>query len=78
MPRQVVRVVTPGLNTDGDQLEKKTNNWLCALEISAASSIGVALLDLSTGELFAAQVRDLAAVLGELARAEPKEILLWR
>jgi DNA mismatch repair protein MutS len=75
VPRQVVRVITPGLLTDRDQLDAASNNWLAALEVSD-SGVGIALLDLSTGELSAAEVADLSALLGELARARPREILI--
>jgi DNA mismatch repair protein MutS len=75
VPREVVRVITPGLITDREQLEASTNNWLAAVELGPASS-GVALLDLSTGELLAAEIRDAASLLGELSRAAPRELLL--
>jgi DNA mismatch repair protein MutS len=75
VPREVVRVVTPGTwNADG-QLEPGTNNWLCAIEMDE-TGVGVALLDLSTAELAAAVVADVAALLSEVGRTAPKEILL--
>ena len=76
VPREVVRVITPGLITDGSQLNAATNNWLFALEI-AEGAVGVALLDLSTGELLAAELADLAQALAELTRAAPRELLLF-
>src|SRR5690242_8884979 len=66
VPRAVVRVVTPGLVTDSDQLEGRENHFLCALEGSLEGAIGLARLDLSTGELAAARVDDAAALVGEL------------
>ncbi|MBN2193151.1 MAG: DNA mismatch repair protein MutS [Polyangiaceae bacterium] len=77
VPREVVRVITPGLVTDGDQLEASSNNWLAAID-AHRDGVGIALLDLSTGELLAAEVPDLLALLGELARSEPREILVGR
>ncbi|MEZ4308426.1 MAG: DNA mismatch repair protein MutS [Polyangiaceae bacterium] len=87
VPRQVVRVVTPGLVTDEGQLDARANNFLVAIELSAspasaahtaptALEAGLALLDLSTGELSAAVVTDTATLLAEIARAEPREVLL--
>src|SRR5204863_18278 len=32
VPRAVVRVITPGLITDGEQLDGRVNHFLCALE----------------------------------------------
>src|SRR4030095_2232456 len=57
VPREVVRVITPGLVTDREQLDASTNNWLAALDVGA-SAVGIALLDLSTAELVAAHVPD--------------------
>lgn len=74
VPRAVVRVVTPGLVTDEDQLDARDNHFLAAVEAQDAS-FGVALLDLSTGELLAATLSDTTLALGELARAAPREIL---
>ncbi len=75
VPRQVVRVITPGTVIDRDQLDGSTNNWLCALDV-ARSRIGIALLDVSTGELRSAETADPAALLAELARAVPREVLV--
>src|SRR3954462_3808601 len=62
VPRQVVRVITPGLVTDGDQLDAQRNHFLAAVDLGDSASekvaegqgsgpLGVALLDLSTGKL---------------------------
>lgn len=75
VPREVVRVITPGLVTDTEQLSASTNNFLCALEVTA-SVVGVALYDISTGELQAGSLPDVARVLGELSRAAPREVLV--
>src|SRR5882724_1116531 len=76
VPRAVVRVITPGLVTDGEQLDGRANHFVCALEGEPNGPIGIARLDLSTGELSAARVDDAAALIGELARLDPKELLL--
>ncbi|MDF3071362.1 MAG: mutS [Polyangiaceae bacterium] len=75
VPREVVRVITPGLVTATDQLAPSTNNYLCAVELTT-SVVGVALYDLSTGELQAGSLPNVARLLGELGRAAPKELLL--
>ena len=75
VPREVVRVVTPGLITDGEQLDAATNNWLAALEVDA-DGCGVALLDLSTAELSTADFENVAAALGEMSRSAPREVLV--
>jgi len=80
VPRQVVRVLTPGLITDADQLEARENHFLGVIDGAAGDGtsgpFGLALLDMSTGELAAAAFDDAASLLAELARAEPREVLL--
>ena len=75
VPRQVVRVITPGLVTEREHLESSANNFLAALEVTA-SAIGVSLFDFSTGELLSAELPDVASALAELSRARPREILI--
>jgi DNA mismatch repair protein MutS len=75
VPREVVRVITPGLVTNEDQLEARANNYLCAIDISNQRQ-GLALLDLSTGEMLAAELDDTASLIAEVTRVEPREILL--
>ncbi|HYD19680.1 MAG TPA: DNA mismatch repair protein MutS [Patescibacteria group bacterium] len=72
--RDVVRVVTAGTLTEDTLLEKHANNYLAALaEIGGA--IGMAWLDLSTGDFTLQPVlpRDLGATVG---RVNPNEILV--
>jgi len=75
VPREVVRVITPGLVTATDQLAANVNNFLCAVEVTRGA-VGVALYDMSTGELQAGSLPDVARLLGELSRAAPREVLI--
>jgi DNA mismatch repair protein MutS len=75
VPRQVVRVITPGLVTEREHLESSANNFLAALEVSG-SAVGVSLFDFSTGELLSAELPDVPSALAELSRARPREILV--
>jgi DNA mismatch repair protein MutS len=75
VPREVVRVITPGTVTHGEHLEENENSWLAAIEVTRGE-LGVALYDLSTGELLAGSVADGARLIGELGRAAPREILV--
>ncbi|MES1186643.1 MAG: DNA mismatch repair protein MutS [Myxococcales bacterium] len=75
VPREVVRVISPGLVTDSDQLQASANNFLCAVEVTPGE-VGVALYDLSTGELQAGSLPNVTRVLGELSRAAPREVLI--
>jgi len=78
VPRKVVRVLTPGLLTDTDQLDAKANNFLCAVEgdPDTPDGWGLSWLDLSTGELQACALQSSAMLVAELARADPSETLI--
>ncbi len=75
VPRQIVRVVTPGLCHDPTSLDARTNNYLTAVA-RIAGEVAIASLDVSTGELEVTSVRTQAELLSELLRIEPREILL--
>ncbi|MGC4092191.1 MAG: hypothetical protein QM756_30790 [Polyangiaceae bacterium] len=78
VPREVVRVVTPGLLTDADHLQASTNNYLCAIEVGKLGrGAGLSLFDLSTGELSAAEFGDLGALGRRLWRARRRGKSCW-
>ena len=52
--RGVTELVTPGVATSDNILNQKNNNYLASLYFEK-NSIGVALIDISTGEFFTAQ-----------------------
>jgi DNA mismatch repair protein MutS len=78
VPREVVRVVTPGIVYDDAGLEARQNHYLVAVERSGevAGAFGVAALDLSTGELLACEAVDSATALSEVVRLDPREVLV--
>lgn len=53
--RGVTEVITPGVTTDGNLLDHRSNNYLAAVHASKRDQIGVAFLDISTGEFLLAQ-----------------------
>jgi DNA mismatch repair protein MutS len=73
--REVVRVITPGMVTNGDLLDEKRNNFIVSLYPGEVVH-GIACLDVSTGTFRLAESTDLRAVLEEAARLSPSEILL--
>jgi DNA mismatch repair protein MutS len=75
VPREVVRVATPGIAYDDAGLEARQNHYLVAVE-KDAGPFGIAALDLSTGELVACEAADAAAALSEVVRLDPREVLL--
>src|SRR3984893_8040547 len=83
--REVVRVVSPGTLTDASYLDAREPAFLMAVAFDARSLgskgdiIGVALLDLSTGEFTAAEYRDTdaaATLVDEIAVLKPREIIV--
>jgi DNA mismatch repair protein MutS len=80
--REVSRVITPGTATDVAVLDARENNFLAAVaQNSAASLIGLALVDLSTGEFQATEFSGPNAVESlrdELQLLRPRETLLPR
>src|SRR5271165_6778721 len=80
--REVVRVITPGTATDVSVLDAKENNYLAAVaKHSSGSPIGLAFVDLSTGEFQATEFSGPdadEAVRDELQLLHPRETLLPR
>jgi len=80
--REVVRVITPGTATDVAVLDARENNFLAAVsQDNAASTIGLAFVDLSTGEFQATEFRGPRAeeaLREELQLLHPRETLLPR
>jgi DNA mismatch repair protein MutS len=85
MPREVVRVVTPGTVTEPALLPDKRNNYLAAVwpryerDSLHVTHAGLAYADISTGEFAATQFEEgdvLGQVQHELARLMPREVLL--
>ncbi len=77
--RDVVRVITPGVVLDADNLDAKASNYVGAIDTlgdGSASSYGLAYLDVSTGDLRATEVSSLADLISELGRAETRELLV--
>ena len=72
--RDVVRVVTPGTLTDEMLLEDREDNYLAAVAGGSRRS-ALAWVDISTGHFFLQEVHP-KAVLDELLRLGPKEVLL--
>ena len=76
--REVVRVVSPGTLTDASYLDAREPAFLMAVA-PGKDTIGVALLDLSTGEFSAAEYAGaggLQALADELAVLRPREIIV--
>ncbi len=73
--RKVVRVLTPGVVLDLENLEAKSNNFLaCVAE--EEGGFGFSFCDISTGEFRTSFFRSREDLLSELSHLDPKEILV--
>ncbi|HEX5515861.1 MAG TPA: DNA mismatch repair protein MutS, partial [Gammaproteobacteria bacterium] len=73
--RQVVRVVTPGTLTDEALLDERRSNLLLAVTV-ARDHYGLASLELSSGRFGISELQGEEALLAELERLQPAEILV--
>lgn len=74
--RDVVRILTPGTVIESSMLDESKNNFLCTIWLSG-SAAGVCSADVSTGELYLAQINEKSPenkILNELGRYMPAEI----
>ena len=73
--REVVRVVTPGVVVDEQEVDQKDNIFMAS--VSEGKEIyGLAHLDLSTGEFRVTEIRYFEHLLDEIARIRPAELLV--
>ncbi len=73
--REVVRIVTPGLVVDSDNLSAKENNFLAGIAV-LDDALGLAFVDISTGEFRVTESEDRTAFLDEIARLDLREIVV--
>jgi DNA mismatch repair protein MutS len=73
--REVVRVITPGLVVDPDNLEAKENNFLAGIAVRG-EGFGLAFLDISTGEFRVTEIVDRNFFIDEVIRHGFREIVL--
>jgi DNA mismatch repair protein MutS len=78
--REVTRVLTPGTAVDAT-LDASESQWLASIAAIGPTAVGVAAIDLSTGEFRATEFSSTSAwplALDELARMRPSEIIYPR
>jgi len=77
--REVVRVVSPGTLTDASYLDAREPAFLMAIVPGRDGLIGVALIDISTGEFSTAEYRGadgVQALTDEIAVLRPREVVV--
>ncbi len=73
--RKVVRIVTPGTLTDEALLDERRSNLLVAIS-GAGQRYGLASLELSSGRFGISELDGVDALLAEIERLQPAEILV--
>jgi DNA mismatch repair protein MutS len=72
--RAVTRIVTPGTLTEDELLDTARNNYVAAL--AAGETVGLAVLDVSTGDFYATSAASRATIEDELGRFDPAEAVV--
>ena len=72
--RDIVRVVTPGTLMEANMLEEGSNNYICSL-CPAGERCGLAFADISTGSVLVTEVSGEMAVINELGKYTPHEVI---
>src|SRR5882672_836448 len=73
--REVTQILSPGTHFDERMLVAERNNFLAAVYPSG-KIFGLALVDLTTGDFLTTELESDAALLAELERLRPAEIIL--
>jgi DNA mismatch repair protein MutS len=74
--RGVVRIVTPGVILDEESLEPRAPNYVAAVAGDSRDGFGLAFIDITTGDFRATLAATIEGLLDELARVDPREVLL--
>src|SRR5208283_3465919 len=72
--REVTQILSPGTHFDERMLTAERNNFLAAV-YQVSGACGLACADLTTGEFLTTEVEDSSALLTELQRLRPAEII---
>jgi DNA mismatch repair protein MutS len=72
--REVTQILSPGTHFDERMLTAEKNNFLAAI-CPKEKTFGLALVDLTTGEFLTTELEDETALLAELERLRPAEII---
>ena len=72
--REVTQILSPGTHFDEKMLTAEHNNYLAAL-IRNGKTYGLAVIDLTTGDFKATEVRTTASLQTEIERLKPVEIV---
>jgi len=72
--REVTQILSPGTHFDERMLNAERNNYLASI-YPLQKSYGLAIVDLTTGDFKVTELESNAALLGEVERVRPAEII---
>ncbi len=72
--RDVIRVVTPGTNTNIYDMDSGSNSYIMCIAY-ICDSFGIATSDVTTGDLLVTQIGKTASLVDEISKFAPKEII---
>src|SRR5881394_328180 len=72
--REVTQILSPGTHFDERMLSAERNNYLAAI-CAVGKAFGLAFVDLTTGDFKTSELENQAALLTELERLRPAEII---
>ncbi len=72
--REVVRIVTPGTNTNPQAIDERKNNYIMCITY-LPEKIGISIADVTTGDYFVTEVDSLKKLTDELMKYSPSEII---
>src|SRR5437899_5510832 len=73
--REVTQILSPGTHFDERMLAAEKNNFLGAV-YAAEKTLGLAVVDLTTGDFLTTELENEAALLTELQRLRPAELIV--
>jgi DNA mismatch repair protein MutS len=76
--RDVIRVVTPGVVLDEELLDPRAPSFVAAAAGDGRRGYGLAFLDVTTGDFRATEAATGEALLEEIGRVAPRELVLLR
>ena len=72
--REITQILSPGAHFDERMLEAERNNFLVAVSVSGGQ-FGMAAIDLTTGDFKVAELENENAMIAELERLNPGEVI---
>ena len=76
--RDVVRVVTPGVVLDEESLDPRAPSYVAAVLGDGRGGYGLAILDVTTGDFRATEAATPEALIEEIGRVSPRELVFGR